>query len=1520
MSKNQLINRFLEQSEDIIWMVDSNFHLVYGNQAYLSFMKEASGQDIKLNTSVFAHGAGESYTKQWKAYYTRGFSGESFDIKEDFHSHTSNKVLSLHIALKPIIGDDGHITAVACQATKNNTIGEQKYEPQHMVDASLDVFCTLNSQGEFVYVSDGAKRNWGYSPEELIGTSVYELILEEDISSSKNIFDAIVNGKEVKSFSNRYTKKDTTIAYNLWSGTWDTTSQEMHCVARDAEELIEEKQHLKLLESVITHANDAVLITEAEPVDEPGPRIIYVNEAFTKMTGYTSEEVIGKTPRILQGPKSDRKELARLSQSLRKWESCEVTTINYKKNGEEFWINFKVTPVADENGWFTHWVAIERDVTAQKNKELENKLLANISHHFSTSEHYGFAIDEVCTLIGKFGAFDWVEFWAVKEELNQIQLFSHYLANPEAEAAYKPGILRYNKSEGLVGKVWATETPVVWDENTKQSNFTRIEVVQKTNINAVIGLPLRYKQKVVGVLKVGTTQQSTYLNQYSSLFTTLESFIGPELHNRKLENDLNQLFHTVPDILCLFDLEGRLLSINSAGCNLLGYTPKEVLHHKLDEFVFPADVNIGTKKLKELDTLETVFEFENRCLTKSGEVIWLLWHCNISREEGLIYATAKDVTEERSLKELNRQVGILAKIGSWEVDLVAETVFWSEEVHQLHGTDSKTYTPNLEEGINFYREDFREMVRSQVGNTATTGDPWDFEAVIVTTNKKELWIRSIGSAEFVDGECIRLYGGFQDISHQKESETRLMSLSHSLPGIIYEYHIYPDGTDTLKHISGKVEEIWGFKAEEVLQNIGLVWEQVQAGGQMEELQESIRKSIETKTQWQSQIKYVLPTTGELRTHIGFGTPRYLTDGTIIFNSVILDITKEAENEVLLEQTSKMARIGSWEMNITSQDGDSMYWSAMVRSILGVDQDYEATLQNKIAFFKDESNTHIQQAIDTLISKGTYFDDEFLIQTNQGDQRWVRVIGNSIKANDQIVRIYGTIQDIHPKKTASLELEKSIKSLRDYKYSLDQSAIIAFTDQRGVITSANNNFCEISGYSSEELIGSTHQLVNSDHHPKDFFVTLWKTISSGKVWRGEIKNKSKDGTYYWVDTTIVPFLDDTKKPTQYLAIRFDITLRKHAEENIRQANERFEKVTEATNDAIWDWDMIEGTFYRSHAIERFFGEKVSTFIQEKDFWKDSFHPDDIDKVRTNLEEAIANPLATKWKMEYRILNKDRGLIYVIDQGVIVRNEQGKAIRMVGAMTDITEETENKELLLKYTKELERSNEELEQFAYVASHDLQEPLRMVSSFMGLLQRKYGDKLDEKGHQYVDFAIDGAKRMKNLILDLLEYSRAGKTSEEAIKEVVDVHNLLFEFEQLRRKVITEKNATLVYGKLPKINSFKAPITQILHCLLDNAMHYSKEGTPPIIEIDLVENTSDFIFSVKDNGIGINPKFHDKIFMIFQRLHNNEKYTGTGIGLSVASRLVEYLGGKIWLESEEGVGSTFYFSIPKKKTNNNE
>ena len=302
----------------------------------------------------------------------------------------------------------------------------------------------------------------------------------------------------------------------------------------------------------------------------------------------------------------------------------------------------------------------------------------------------------------------------------------------------------------------------------------------------------------------------------------------------------------------------------------------------------------------------------------------------------------------------------------------------------------------------------------------------------------------------------------------------------------------------------------------------------------------------------------------------------------------------------------------------------------------------------------------------------------------------------------------------------------------------------------------------------------------------------------------------------------------------------------------------------------------------------------------------------------MKKALEDPQTERWELEYNILNEQGEELHIMDRGIIVRDKNQKPIRMVGAMIDLTKQKklEKKlslanESLKNHAKVLERSNEELEQFAFITSHDLQEPLRMVSSFMNQLKRRYADQLDEKALLYIHYAMDGAKRMKQIILDLLLYSRANRPTEQI--EEVNLNEIVTEYTLLRRKLITEKKASILFDSLPAFQTYKAPIIQIFHCLLDNALKYTKKNLPPRIKIQAKEKETLWEFTIEDNGIGIDPKFYDKVFIIFQRLHNRDEYEGTGIGLALVKKSVEFLGGEVWLESKPGEGSTFYFTIAK-------
>jgi two-component system CheB/CheR fusion protein len=312
------------------------------------------------------------------------------------------------------------------------------------------------------------------------------------------------------------------------------------------------------------------------------------------------------------------------------------------------------------------------------------------------------------------------------------------------------------------------------------------------------------------------------------------------------------------------------------------------------------------------------------------------------------------------------------------------------------------------------------------------------------------------------------------------------------------------------------------------------------------------------------------------------------------------------------------------------------------------------------------------------------------------------------------------------------------------------------------------------------------------------------------------------------------------------------------------------------------------------------------------------PEDRERLRKDVEEIAVR--AESYRDEnWRHVKKNGELVFVEITAHPVEYEHRKA-RMV-VVNDISERVEAERLLQQLNEDLKKravelgaSNAELERFAYIASHDLQEPLRMVASFLQLLQKKYGGQLDAKADQYIHYAVDGAERMKALILDLLEYSRVGKGKENW--GPVNMAGVIPELEEVFREKIIALRARIEIGDLPTVRGDKVQMVQLFQNLLGNALKYHSER-PLLILIRAKEAGEYWQFEVRDNGIGIDPLFFDKIFIIFQRLNNKSDYSGTGIGLAICKKIVERHGGRIWVESVPGEGSAFFFTIIKNDLN---
>jgi PAS domain S-box-containing protein len=367
-------------------------------------------------------------------------------------------------------------------------------------------------------------------------------------------------------------------------------------------------------------------------------------------------------------------------------------------------------------------------------------------------------------------------------------------------------------------------------------------------------------------------------------------------------------------------------------------------------------------------------------------------------------------------------------------------------------------------------------------------------------------------------------------------------------------------------------------------------------------------------------------------------------------------------------------------------------------------------------------------------------------------------------------------------------------------------------------------------------------------------------------------------------------------------------RKQAERELRKSEERFRSLTALSSDWYWEQDeQFRLTFMSSRFTERT-GMDAGPYMGRKRWDRPALNLTEADWERHRAQLDRHEPFFD-FEMERAGPGGDSVWLSLSGEPVFDEDRRFRGYRGVG--TDITERKRAQAVLRAAYDELARSNAELEQFAYVASHDLQEPLRMIGSYTQLLEKRYGTKLDQDAREFMDFIVDGATRMKQLIEDLLAYSRVGSRGKEL--RPVQAQTVFDKALVNLRATVEHSGAAITHDPLPEVNADDTQLAQLLQNLIANAIKFRNKDEPPRIHVGVEDAGSEWCFSVGDNGIGIEAQYFERIFMVFQRLHTRDEYPGTGIGLAICKKVIDRHGGRIWVESAYGKGSTFRFTLPK-------
>lgn len=811
---------------------------------------------------------------------------------------------------------------------------------------------------------------------------------------------------------------------------------------------------------------------------------------------------------------------------------------------------------------------------------------------------------------------------------------------------------------------------------------------------------------------------------------------------------------------------------------------------------------------------------------------------------------------------------------------------------------SKTVIPD------YFTEQSKKYILSDIIPRCIEQGATSFESAFLSRPGRLIHFSGVSlSHKSDDGKVRFLSLVARDITEQKNMEEALKSeknlsdsIIDSMPGVLYIF----DVNGKFLRWNKNLELITGYSTEELsgLQPLDLF-----AGKDRYNIEQKITDVFEYGSA-SAEAKLVAKD--------GTTTP-FLFTGRLVKIGVLnylaglgLDITERKQAEEKLRRFTAIIEATTDFVGIANTDGYTTYINPAGRRMLGIGDEEDISGFMMITDYNGVlSKKRVRKGIiPTIMEQGSVsFEDAFMSRSG----RIIPFSGVALshKSREGKVEFVSLIaRDISERERMREALVAEIKLSDSIIDSMPGIFYLFHAD--GTMMRWNHNSELISGYSSDEIAAM---------HPLDFFDDICKTAVTEKIMEALEKGEaSLEADVVTKDGRRIPFFLTGKRiiigDSKYVTgVGIDITLRRKAEKELR----RFTDIIELTSDFVGIADANGNVLYANPA-----GRRILELGPDEDI-TGTVISDYFTEETGLFIKSVAVPSSIEnrtYEYESEFLSGSGRLVPFSGVSLCNRASDGSIEFLSLIARDITERKNNEKKMLWLMEELQRSNQELEQLAYIASHDLREPLRKIVSFIDLFASKYGDSIDERASLYISYIVDGATRMSNLINDLLFYSRV--MTDEKEFETVDCNALIETVLDDMMLSIRENKAQIFHDALPQIKGHKIQLGQLFQNLIANAIKYHRPEEPAIIHVSAaLDGEAYWIFSFRDNGIGIEPEYLERIFVLFQRLHSRSEYSGTGIGLAICKKIVERHGGRIWVESEYGKGSTFYFSLPAPEDN---